>query len=192
MGVQADTRSTSARRSCALAGVGLLAGALAGCSSGPAPPASQGPPATQADQLVKAGLKAQAHGQTAMALTDYEAATVKDPTNTYAYYDSGVIYQQRGDGTDAENAYHRALLANPNYKPALFNLAVLVTPTDPAQAETLYRQLLQINANDPNVNFNLGLLLIAQNQSVEGHVDLAKAIQLNPALRSRVPPGITP
>jgi hypothetical protein len=34
--------------------------------------------------------------------------------------------------------------------------------------------------------------LIAQNQQVPGHADLKRAIQLNPALASRVPAGITP
>jgi len=137
-------------------------------------------------------MKQQARGQVGMALTDYEAASIKDPTNKYAYYDIGVIYQQRGDGTDAESAYHRALLADPGYRPALFNLAILLTSADPNQAIGLYRQLLQINTNDANVNFNLGLLLISQNQPVEGHADLQKALRLDPTLRSRVPPGITP
>ena len=59
--------------------------------------------------------------------------------------------------------------------------------------QTYYRwrnQFGGMNANDANVNFNLGLLLIAQNQPGPGHADLKKAIQINPALASRVPAGI--
>ena len=188
---RAHRYTVAVRRSTLIVGLVLGAGLVsAGCSNGP--PAASAPPAAQSNGLVRAGLHAQAHGQLAMAMTDYEAASIKDPTNKYAYYDMGVIYQDRGDGGDAQSAYHRSLLADPNYKPALFNLAVLVTPTDPVQAKALYDQLLSLNPDDPNVNFNLGLLLISQNQLSQGHADLAKAIQLDPALRSRVPAGITP
>jgi len=125
-------------------------------------------------------------------MTDYSRATASDPTNKFSYYDMGVIYQQHGDSADAASSYHRALLADPNYQSALYNLAVLLSPTDPGQATSLYRQLQQHNPNDPNVNFNLGLLLISQNQPTEGHTLLTKSLQEDPALRSRVPAGITP
>ena len=167
---------------------GLIGALASGCSSN----GSSGTPAAQANALVQSGLRAQSHGQTQQALNDYLQATAKDPTNKFAYYDAGVIYQQQNNLAAAEAAYHKALLVDPNYKPALFNLAICLTPSDPAQAIATYRQLLQINQNDPNVLFNLGLLLIAQNQGAEGHADLQKAIQLQPALRSRVPAGITP
>lgn len=142
--------------------------------------------------MVQAGLKAQARGQLSAAMTDYASASAKDPTNKYAYYDMGVIYQQHNDVADAQNAYHKALLSDANYKPALFNLAILLTASDPAQAISLYRQLLRLNPSDPNVNFNLGLVLISQNEPTEGHADLTRAIQLDPSLKSKLPPGISP
>ena len=159
----------------------------AGCSSG-----SSGSPGAQANALVAAGLRAQTHGDTQHALQDYLAASAKDPTNKFAYYDAGVIYQQRNDASNASTAYHKALLADPHYRPALFNLAILLTPTEPAQAISVYGQLLTLNGNDPNVLFNLGLLLIQQNQPAQGHADLQKAIALQPSLRTRVPAGISP
>ncbi len=150
-------------------------------------------PAVSADKLVQQGLQAQAAGRTGAAVADFQAASVKDPTNKFAYYDLGVLYQQRlGQPNLAAAAYRKAILADPTYKPALFNLAILETTADPAGAISLYNQLLQINPNDANVLFNLGLLLISQNQAPAGHVDLRKAIQLNPALASRVPAGTTP
>jgi Tfp pilus assembly protein PilF len=145
-----------------------------------------------ANQLVGAGLAAQQQGLTAQAKADYQAAVAKDPNNKYAYYDLGVIFQQSSDSTDAATNYRRALLIDPHFKSALFNLAVLETGTDPSGAIDLYQQLLQLNANDPNVNFNLGLLLIAQGQSAAGHADLSKAIRLDPSLSSRLPAGTNP
>jgi Tfp pilus assembly protein PilF len=142
--------------------------------------------------LVAQGLNAQSIGQTQQATQDYLAAIAKDPTNKFAHYDLGVIYQSQHDATNAAIEYNKALLIDPKYQPALFNLAVLQTSSDPQTAIGLYRRLLQINANDPNVNFNLGLVLISNGQPAEGHADLQKAIQISPSLRSRVPAGITP
>jgi len=150
-------------------------------------------PAKAADKLVEQGLNAESVGQSAQAVKDFEAATVQNPADTYAYYDLGVIYQTKlNEPTLATDAYQKALLANPKYQPAMFNLAIVQTPTDPQAAINTYNQLLMLNANDANVLFNLGLLLIAQNQPTPGHADLQKAIMLQPSLASRVPKGITP
>ena len=149
-------------------------------------------PAASASQLVEQGLKAQTAGNTAQAVDDFQQAIVKDPTNKFAYYDLGVMYQRLSQPIVAAGWYRKAILADPAYKPALFNLAIIETRTQPSGAIDLYSQLLRMNPNDANVNFNLGLLLIAQNQPQPGHADLEKAIQINPALASRVPAGITP
>jgi Tfp pilus assembly protein PilF len=170
---------------CALAVVALAATA---CSS----TGSSATPSGTANQLVGAGLAAQQQGLIPQAKQDYQAAIGKDPNNKYAYYDLGVIYQQAQDATDASTDYRRALVIDPNFKPALFNMAVLETSSDPHGAIALYQQLLQLNPNDANVNFNLGLLLIAQGQPAQGHADLTKAVQIDPTLTSRLPAGTKP
>ena len=137
--------------------------------------------------LLQAGLTAQASGDSAQAITDYNDVVAKDPSNKFAYYDLGVIYQQRNDIANATKEYRRALVIDPGYKPALYNLAIIETNTNPLGAIALYQQLLQLNANDVNVNFNLGLLLYDQGQHAQGDTYLNKAIKLDPALRSRVP-----
>jgi Flp pilus assembly protein TadD len=144
-----------------------------------------------ANNLVEQGLNAQSLGQNQTAIQDYTAAIAKDPTNQYAYYDLGVIYQSEDNSTDAATEYNKALAIDASYKPALFNLAVLDTPNSPATAITLYQQLLKLNPNDPNVNFNLGLLLYSNGKVAAGRVDLSKAIKLSPALKSRLPKGVT-
>jgi Tfp pilus assembly protein PilF len=184
-------RSSACRRHtgwiavCTLAVVAFLA---TGCSKNN----SSATPTSTADQLVAAGLAAQQQGQIDKAKQDYQAAIAQDPNNKYAYYDLGVIYQQAKDSTDASTNYRRALLIDPNFKSALFNMAVLETSSNPQGAISLYQQLLQLNPNDANVNFNLGLLLIAQGQSTQGHADLSKALQVDPSLSSRLPAGTKP
>ena len=150
-------------------------------------------PTASANALISQGLSAESHGESQKALTDFKEAADKNPGSAIAYYDLGVVYQQSlNDANEATNEYNKAILADPSYKPALFNLATLETSSDPQAAIGVYNQLLKLNPNDVNVLFNLGLLLIAQNQGTQGHIDLKKAISLDPSLASRVPKGITP
>jgi tetratricopeptide (TPR) repeat protein len=159
----------------------------AACSSSPSSDTNS------AAAKITAGLQAQHAGNNQEALNDFKAAIAKDPANAYAYYDLGVVYQENlHDSTDAINAYNKAILAKPDYKPALFNLAILQTPSNPQAAISTYQQLLALNKNDANVLFNLGLLLIAQGQTQQGQADVSKAVFINPALKSRVPAGVTP
>jgi Tfp pilus assembly protein PilF len=158
------------------------------CSGGSTPTSS-----SPGNAFITDGLNAEAAGQVQQAIKDFNSAVSANPASPVGYYDLGVVYQQRlNDETKAADEYNKSVLADPNYKPALYNLAILNTQSNPQQAIALYNQLLKINPNDPNVNFNLGLLLIAQGQAAQGHADLTKAIFLNPALKSRVPSGITP
>jgi tetratricopeptide (TPR) repeat protein len=170
-------------------GFGSLAAALliaiTACSSS----ATKSPSTTlkPADKLLQQGLAAQNAGRISEAKQDYLAVIHIDPANKIAYYDLGVIYQRQNDATNAAVYYQKALLADPKYKPALFNLAVLDASTAPQTAIALYRQLLVLNANDANVHFNLGLLLRTTNQAVEGNAEIATALKLDPGLASRLP-----
>ncbi len=155
---------------------------LAACGS------SSNQSSNRADQLVNEGLKAAQQGNAAQAIQDYQAAIKLNPLQTYAYYDLGVMYQRQNDVADASTAYQKALLINPKYRPALFNLAVLDSTTAPTSALANYQQLNAIDPNDPNVLLNLGLLLRKMGKVDEGNSYIAKAVQLKPALASRVPP----
>ncbi len=168
----------------AMLGIAVLAVACNGSTPSPSSTASSD---------ITQGLKAENAGQNQEAVKDFEAATTADPADAIGYYDLGVVLQEKlNNASSAIAAYNKAILAKPNYKPAMFNLATLEASSDPQGAITLYNQLLTLNPNDANVNFNLGLLLIAQNQATPGHAALKKAISINPALAKRVPAGITP
>lgn len=179
----------------ALALVAVVFGA-AGCGKGTAAATptttAAATPVQKAAQLIQAGLKAETTGDTVTATKDFTAAAATDPTSAIAYYDLGVLAQQGKNNTGAIAEYNKAVLADATYKPALFNLAILQTVTDPASAIVTYGKILTLKPDDPNTLFNLGLLLISQHQAAAGHADLKKSIQLTPALRTRVPKGITP
>jgi tetratricopeptide (TPR) repeat protein len=169
-----------------LALTGLALG-VAACSGGSPTPKAQ------AQSLISQGLTAESSGQIGPAVNDFNAAATQNPTSPIAYYDLGVAYQLKlNQPAKAASEYNKALLADPTYKPALYNLAILDSKSDPQNAISLYNKLLKLNPNDPNVNFNLGLLLIAQNQTTLGQAAIQKAIFLQPDLESRLPAGVTP
>jgi Flp pilus assembly protein TadD len=167
----------------AILAVAVLAGA---CNSSPSATSSS-------DSSLTAGLKAQNAGQAQQALKDFNEAAAKNPTSAVPYYDLGVVYQEQlKNPTQAAVEYNKALLADPNYKSAMFNLATIETTTSPLDAITLYQKLLKLNPNDANTLFNLGLLLYSNGQMAQGQADLTKAISLDPGLKSRLPAGVTP
>lgn len=184
---EAGVRPLSARLARFLMVPGLVAIAVVGAACSSSPSAS-----SSASSFIAQGLSAESSGQTQQAINDFHSAVSKDPTNAISYYDLGVLYQQRlNQPGQASDEYNKALLANPNYKPALFNLAILDTSTSPQSAISLYNQLLKIDANDANVNFNLGLLLYDEGQTAQGILHLQKAIVLDPSLRTRVPKNVS-
>lgn len=140
-----------------------------------------------ADRLVTAGLAAQKGGSAAKAVKDFEAAVAAYPLEVYAYYDLGVISQAQGRVAQAATEYQKALLIQPHFKSALYNLAVLETPGSPRQAVADYRRLLTFDPRDPNVLLNLGLLERKLGDPAAA-ADLAQALQIAPTLAARIPP----
>ena len=187
--VESARRSRSLRGARFLLAPALVAIALvaAACSSG-SPSVS-----SSADALIAQGLSAESSGQTQEALTDFNAALKKNPASAIAYYDLRTIYQEHlSNPTQAIAEYNKALLADPTYIPAMYNLATAQSSSDPQAAIDEYNKIIALSPNDANALFNLGLLLIAQNQPLPGHSDLKKAIAMTPSLAQRVPAGITP
>ena len=142
--------------------------------------------------LMQKGLLAQESGDNALATTYYNQIIANNPNNsgnytTYAYYNLGVINTSEGNTSVAEGDYTSAIQFDSKYLPALFNLAVVETSSDPTGALATYGKILAIKPHDPDTLFNAGLL---NNQL--GNVKLAKsevkeAIKYDPSLATRVP-----
>jgi tetratricopeptide (TPR) repeat protein len=138
---------------------------------------------------VNAGLSAQAAGRLSEAATDYKNAISHDAHNTFAYYDLGLVDQLTGQAAASEVNYRAVLQLDPNFAPALFNLAILRTVPSPAEAEALYRHVIGLNPKDAGAHLNLGFLLRSENRIAEGNAELNTAVSLDPTITSRIPPG---
>lgn len=149
-------------------------------------------PSSAADTLVSQGLRAESAQHFQLAASDFRSAATKDRSDAVPYYELGVLYERLQDSTQAVTAYKEALSIEPKYKQAMFNLAIVDTPTQPQAAMNLYNELHLWNPKDAQVDLNLGLLLIAQLQPTPGHQFLKQAVALDPALAKQLPPGITP
>ena len=146
-------------------------------------------------KLFASGLKAQGAGHLTTARTDYDKVLAQDPTNhdknnKFVYFDLGVMDQSAGNTSAAASEYRKALLVDPTYLSALYNLAIVDTPTSPQSAILLYQQILAVTPKDPNTLYNLGLLLYDTGQVSEGQLMLTEAIQLAPSLRAKLPPSV--
>jgi tetratricopeptide (TPR) repeat protein len=139
------------------------------------------------DPHLTAGIKAEASGNSALAVSDFLAVVKADPSDKLAWYDLGVIAHRAGQDPEAIRDYRAALVAHPTYFPALYNLAILQTARDPKGAVQLYRRALAVEPRNAAAHLNLGFLLQSQGQHAAGSSEIAKAVALDPSLASRVP-----
>lgn len=143
--------------------------------------------AGNAASLVQQGLAKEKAGDVAGARALFEQAATADPANKYAQYNLGYIDQSLNATDKAIKEYRAALALDPRFEPALYNLAIVLTSSNPAEAVSLYQQAVAVNALDASAQLNLGLLLIAQGDSAGGNEHLQAAVKLNPSLASRTP-----
>jgi tetratricopeptide (TPR) repeat protein len=147
--------------------------------------------AAAANAWVSGGIAAEGAGDRRRAFEYYTAATRADPHNAFARFDLGHLYQSGGELGKAQDQYLEALAINPRFPAALYNLGVLLSPTAPSRAIGYYERDLAIEPDRPAANFNLGVLLVHQGKSTRGERFLRIALRLDPALRSKLPAGIT-
>jgi tetratricopeptide (TPR) repeat protein len=164
----------------ALAIAPVLAG-IAACGSSPASPAQA------ATTLVTQGLKAQLSGDLATAASDYQQAIHLDGSNMVAHYDLGTVYDQQRSSAQAVSEYQAALIIDPSFPDALFNLAVDTAGTNPQSASILYSKVVSLQPNFAAAWLNLGFALMTEGNGAQAKADWAKAIALDPSLGSRLP-----
>jgi len=145
-------------------------------------------------QLIHKGLAAEGQGDYAYAKKIFEELLKADSTNKFAHYNLGYIAQtQDRDDTEATKHYEAALKTDPEYGPALYNLAIIKTANgDDAGAILLYQRAGTANPSDANTQLNLGLLLYKTGDTAGADAALREAISLDPELRSRIPANQLP
>jgi len=129
---------------------------------------------------------AQKAGDYKTATTDYNKVLAADPKNYRALYDLGDVEQFQHLNSAAEANYRAALALYPNFELAMYNLATLVSSSSPTEAEILYQQVIKLDPKNADAYFNLGYVLNGLGQKTQGQADIAKAIALDPSLKSRV------
>lgn len=152
------------------------------------------PDSVQAAAYVNAGLSAQTQGRVAEAVEDYRRALAHDPRNKFAYYDLGTIEQQQGPSALnlAYSDYAAALQIDGKFAPALYNQAVLLTPSYPNQAVSLYQHVIQLTPGNATAHLNLGFLLLSLGRDEEARAEFATALHIEPALAARIPTSMRP
>ena len=140
-----------------------------------------------ASDSLQNGLAAQASGMLDQAATDYSDCVKHDSGNKFCLYDLGTVEQAQGDTVGAEANYRLALVTDPNYAPAIFNLAILRAQAGAsAEAIGLYREYVKLMPKDAAGHLNIGLLLIQTGDTTEGNAQVAQALALDPSLKSRL------
>jgi tetratricopeptide (TPR) repeat protein len=143
-----------------------------------------------ATEALAAGIAAQQAGDLATASAKYREVLSHDPQNQYAYYNLGLIDQTNGAYASADSNYNLALSIDPTFEDAMYNLAIVKSAEgDSDAAIALYRQVIALNKRNAAAHLNLGFALIDSGQKTEGNAELAKAIQIDPSLATRIPSG---
>ena len=115
------------------------------------------------------------------AYRELVAAEMVDADRPEAHLNLGLLAQRRRQTTAADNEYRTALRLDPNFVPALANLADLdrMRGQDQQGAELL-RKAVAIEPNNADVRHSLGLLLVRQHNYAEALNQLRQATELAP------------
>ena len=97
------------------------------------------------------------------------------------YYNLGVLLASQNRLKEAEEAFHKAIIANPKSAQAYYNLAIIFEDQKLLiQAENNYQKAIAIDPSFVQAYNNLGILLLNLNQVNEAEYNFRKAIQIDP------------
>jgi tetratricopeptide (TPR) repeat protein len=155
----------------------------AGTTATASSPAATGTPdAALAQGLVTKGLEAVEAGDPDEAGRLFSSVLDLDPDNVFAHYNLGYLAQLDGEIAPALEHYTAALDAQPDFAPALYNLAILTEPVDLPAAVDLYRRVVASTGGDAGTYFRLGHALVELDQAGEGRDLVEQAIALDASL----------
>jgi len=114
-------------------------------------------------------------------LSEYITAQMVNADRPEAHTNVGVIYSQTRQFPKAEQAYQQALALDPDWIPALVNLADLYRAQGlDAKGKPLLKRALDSAPNNPDVHHAYGLWLTRQGLSEKAIASLKRAAQLAP------------
>ena len=148
--------------------------------------AACGSPPT-ATALVALGLKAQLAGDLTTAQNNYQQAIKLDANSAVAHYDLGTVYDRHGTASLAVGEYTAAVVIDPTFTDALFNLAVDTAATNAPSAKELYLKVVSQQPAFAAAWLNLGFILETEGNAIGARADWSKAVVLDPSLAKRIP-----
>jgi Tfp pilus assembly protein PilF len=104
------------------------------------------------------------------------------PDNVYALYNLGLVAQTTGDDSAADSYYDKAIKANGHYTPAMYNLAITLEDSRPAEAISLYKKIVAINPKASTAYLRMAFVYATEGDSAQAKSAQAEAITIDPAL----------
>lgn len=120
-------------------------------------------------------------GRIGEAITIWEELTQTNPELGRPFYNLGNVSMQRGDRQKAVSFYTASLEREPNYVPAIVNMAICLQSSGRAQeALALYDRALAVTPNDCQILYNKAVLMVDTRDPVGAADVFHKVLQLNP------------
>ncbi|WP_433266120.1 tetratricopeptide repeat protein [Micromonospora vinacea] len=141
---------------------------------------------TPAD-LLKLGLEQGQAGNFDAAKATFEKLLDAEADNKFAWFNLGYIAQSRNQADEAISNYDKALAADANYKPALYNKAIALEGKAPTTAIDIYRKVVSIDNKSSTAYLRLGMLLSQSGEDAAARDAFKAAIRLDKGLTSAVP-----
>lgn len=118
--------------------------------------------------------------QFAEALETLDAVIAHDE-NALAYGIRGSALMSLGRYEDALHSLRRAVVLDPSYDEAFYNMGYLLRDADQAEARAAFAKAIELDKNYANAHRELGWLLRRANQFDPAEAHLRRATELNPA-----------
>ncbi|XP_048404960.1 protein O-mannosyl-transferase TMTC3 isoform X2 [Stegostoma tigrinum] len=118
----------------------------------------------------------------------YIRALELDKTNADLWYNLAIVYIELKDPSEALKHFNQALEISSNHKLALFNSGLLMQESGEAslrpEAKKRFLSYVEMEPEDANGYFNLGMLAMDNKENVEAESWMKKSIQVQPGFRS--------
>ncbi|WP_084597979.1 tetratricopeptide repeat protein [Micromonospora chokoriensis] len=138
-------------------------------------------------ELLQLGVEQGQAGNFDAAKVTFEKLVAAESTNKFAWFNLGFIAQSRNEADEAISSYDKALAADANYKPALYNKAIALESKAPTTAIEIYRKVVSIDNKSSTAYLRLGMLLSQSGDDTAARDAFKAAIRLDKGLTSAVP-----
>lgn len=137
---------------------------------------------TAVSDMVRLGNMLRESGEIDDAIHMYEETLKKDAHHFQALSGLGLALEKKGQMQDAEQCYRRAMVVNPEYDPAMTNLAALLMKmrSGEEEAKELLKRVIELNTSNFRAHVMLARLHMQQGQLMDAIPYLRRSLELRP------------